>query len=343
MRISGFVVFLVVFVAQVSQPALAQLTYAGLCDASAAIAIDTSHFLVGEDESDTLRLYRNDGSEQKPVAIFSFASRLHSNPDKDSDIEGAARVGDRIYWITSHGRNSKGRRRKGRHRLFATDLTGSATDLVVAWVGRYDDLVVDLLKPESWREPNAPETRRTIRLLTDATRLDKKKVKDLAPKRNGLNIEALTALPDGSGLFIGLRNPLAQGRALIIHLRNPKELLAGTASARFDQPYYLDLQGLGTRAISYSARLKQFLIVAGPPRSGGEFKLFRWSGSRKDSPVVVNELQSAKGHSPEAIVIYPQSPRVQVLNDEGEKVVGELTCKKNKQDKSFSDRWYVVE
>ena len=58
----------------------------------------------------------------QPFRVFDFASYLRSNIDRESDIEGAARLGGRIYWITSHGRSKKGKRRSNRYRLFATDI-----------------------------------------------------------------------------------------------------------------------------------------------------------------------------------------------------------------------------
>ena len=40
----------------------------------------------------------------------------------ESDIEACTRVGDIIYWITSHGRSKKGKWRNSRYRLFATEI-----------------------------------------------------------------------------------------------------------------------------------------------------------------------------------------------------------------------------
>ena len=47
-------------------------------------------------------------------------SPLHSVKKPESDLEGAANLADRIYWITSHGRNREGEARESRHRFFAT-------------------------------------------------------------------------------------------------------------------------------------------------------------------------------------------------------------------------------
>ena len=99
------------------------LTYRGLCDASAAVALDADHFIVAGDEDNTLRVYRRGRPES--VREAPLASFLGSG-DKESDLEAAAAVGSRIYWIASHGRNSKGKPRPERQRFFATDIDTAA-------------------------------------------------------------------------------------------------------------------------------------------------------------------------------------------------------------------------
>lgn len=325
-------------------PAFAHQLYDGVCDASAAIAIGTSHFLVAEDESDVLSLYRNDSFGDGSVRHFDFSARLRTDPGRESDIEGAARIGDRIYWITSHGRNGKGKLRRNRYRLFATDVVGTSNDLELTWVGRYDHLIRDMLNAQSWANPNAPDTQRTISHLTRATRLSEKTVRDLAPKDEGLNIEGLTALPHGSGLLIGLRNPVPEGNALIVNLRNPNALVARQDSiAHFGPPIYLNLSGLGVRAMAYAPRIRKFLLIAGPAKTKGVFKLFGWEGPGGASPKLLGELKTEKGSNPEAIVVYSNNSRIQVLHDEGSKLIKGTRCKNSNEGKSFSDRWYGVD
>ena len=86
-------------------PASAAMGYRGPCDASAAVALDADHFVVAGDEDNTLRVYRRGRPE--PVGEAPLAAFLASG-NKESDLEAAAAVGQRIYWIASHGRNSKG-------------------------------------------------------------------------------------------------------------------------------------------------------------------------------------------------------------------------------------------
>ena len=89
-------------------PAVAQaqsFIYRGMCEASAAVAVGPDHFLVADDNDSTLRLYaRND---PKPVSATDFSTALGVKPTTKTDIEGAASIGNRVYWITSHGRHSE--------------------------------------------------------------------------------------------------------------------------------------------------------------------------------------------------------------------------------------------
>ena len=328
------------------RPAVAGQIYEGVCDASAAIALDESHFLVAEDEEDFLWIYRNDKPQNKPIGGgFDLSSKLRNDPKRETDIEGAARVDNMVYWITSHGRNKKGKLRANRNRLFGMKISGSPTNLQLQWVGRYDHLIRDMLNPRAWENPEAPRTKKVITFLANASQPHKKDVRKLAPKDRGLNIEALTARPDGSGLLIGLRNPRLDKKALILDLKNPEALITGKDKvSRFDAPILMDLHGLGLRAMGYHPGRKAFLLVAGPPVSGGPFKLFQWSGSRGDPPVLIRELEIEKGSHPEAIVIYPDSLRIQILNDEGSRLVGGIPCKEADADKRrFSGRWLEID
>jgi hypothetical protein len=316
-----------------------------VCDASAAIALDGSHFLVAEDENDFLWIYRNDKPENMPMGGFDLSSRIRNDPKRETDIEGAARAGNVIYWITSHGRNKKGKLRENRNRLFGIKISGSPTNLQLQWVGRYDHLIRDMLNPRAWANPEAPLSKQTIKFLTSASQPHIKDARRLAPKDMGLNIEALTARPDGSGLLIGLRNPRLDGKALILPLKNPEALITGKVDfSRFDTPILMDLHGLGLRAMGYSPGRKAFLLVAGPPASGGPFKLFRWSGARDKPPVLIRNIKIEEGSHPEAIVIYPERSRVQILNDEGSRLINGIPCKEADTNKRrFSGRWLDID
>lgn len=337
-------VVLAVFAGLYVTPLRAAQKYLEMCDASAAVAVDDGHFLAAGDEDETLRLYRNTGKAEAPVTTFDFAEKLRDNPDRETDIEGAARIGNRTFWITSHGRNGKGKRRPNRYRLFATDLNVTANGMKLTWLGRYDRLVGDLLDETAWQGPPAETTKAVIEKLRSATRLTKKRVKKLAPKRRGMNIEGLAATPSGTGLLIGFRNPVPDGKALVVFLANPQELVANpNTKARFVGLAELDLGGLGIRSIDYAAAVRGYLILAGPSGDGGPFKVYKWTGRRAAAPVELHTLKTQKGRNPEALVIYRDSPRVQVLMDEGSFVFDGTRCKDRRTGRQrFSNDWLVV-
>jgi hypothetical protein len=239
-------------------------TYSGPCDASAAVALDADHFVVGDDEHDTLHVYRR--GHAQAVGSLTLAKFLGTRAGEESDTEGAAAVGSRIYWISSHGRNSKGKVQQSRHRLFATEILPGLPPTVAPVGQPYVHVLRDMAASDALKPYR----------LDDAARL-------AAEADGGLNIEGLAATPDGS-MLIGLRNPLAHDRALVVPLRNPGEVINGMP-ARFGTPIELDLGHRGIRSIELVGG--SYLIVAGPPANRGSFALYRWSSQPSDAPVLV--------------------------------------------------------
>lgn len=294
----------------------------GCCDASAGVAVSSNLFLLANDEDNLLRVYRRD---QSGPAVQSFETGGFLQVDlkqPESDIEGAARVGDRIYWITSHGRNRQGEARESRQRFFATtaDVTGQGRVEMRA-VGRpYVRLLNDLITEA-----------RLAKFGLGAGAL-------LAPKEpGGLNIEGLCPTPDG-GLLIGFRNPIPRGRALIVPLKNPGELIEGRA-ARFGEPVLLDLGGRGVRDL---ARVGNgYLIIGGSFEGGGKFHLYSWAGGT-NSAQKISEAKF-KGANPEALLTYPGTPEgeFQILSDDGTRKISGEDCKliKDPARKWFRSFW----
>lgn len=290
--------------AVLAAPVFAQLTtYRGTCDASAAAALDAEHFVVGSDENDVLRIYRR--GHPAPVAQVDVSAFLGNAPGEESDIEAAARVGSRIYWMTSHGRSARGKARPQRQRFFATDLR-PGTPPAVTPVGRpYASLLRDLASSEALARYRLAEAAR------------------FPPEANGgLNIEGLAAAPDGA-LLIGFRSPLAGSRALIVTLANPAEVVAG-ARAQLGAPIELDLGGRGVRDL---LRVDDgYVIVAGPPGATGSFALYRWSGEADAPATAIAGVELGSLH-PEALFAIPGTPRLQVLSDDGGVTAGGVECK----------------
>ena len=107
------------FAQQNGYPADVQLRI-GMCDGSAAVALGNDRFVVADDEDNVLRVYPR-GQGQAPLQAFDMNAFLQPETAKpETDTEGATLVGNRIYWITSHGRNKNGAVRGSRYRFWAT-------------------------------------------------------------------------------------------------------------------------------------------------------------------------------------------------------------------------------
>lgn len=301
-------ILVVTCVTGLPHPASAQtdiFTYKGMCDASAAVALDAEHFIVAGDESNRLQIYKR--GRQGPVGSVGLSDFLGAN--KESDLEGAAMVGNRIYWISSHGRNSKGKFQEPRHRFFATDVTAGQPPSVIPIGQPYTKLLDDLLAAEQFKPYK----------LSGAAKL--------APEdRDGLNIEGLAATPDGK-LLIGFRNPIRKKRALVVLLENPEDLLNGRA-AKFGAPIGLKLKQRGIRSMERVGA--SYLVIAGPTADSGTFALYRWTGPGSDRATRVDGVDF-KDLRPEALfAVTPDT--VQVLSDDGARI-GKKQCKKQDEAK----------
>ena len=211
------------------------------------------------DETNVLLSYRL--GEQKAIGSLDLTQFLGVGRNQEADIEGAAAIDSRVYWISSHSRNSKGQARASRYRLFATELRNDAANRIVPVGKPYKYLLHDLTESASLARYH----------LSAASKL-------AAEADGGLNIEGLAATPEGQ-LLIGFRNPLADERALVVPLENPGEVVVGKR-ARLGEAFELNLGRRGIRSIELVDG--RYLIAAGPTADEGSFALYRWSGKRGD-------------------------------------------------------------
>lgn len=263
-------------------------TYRGMCDASAAAALDEHLFVVANDERNQLKIYRR--GQADPVGELDLSGFLGTSPDKESDIEGAATIGDRIYWITSHGRNKKGKVQDRRFRFFATDAASGKALLKPA--GKpYSQLLQDMIEAKHLQGLRLEEASQKM------------------PEGDGaFNIEGLAATPEGT-LLIGLRNPAP----LVLPLLNPAGVIEGE-KARFGEPIELDLGGRAIRSLELVGLA--YMIVAGPPADHGDFALYKWSGRAQDKPeqLLHEDFDEVR---PEALFAIPGTRQLQLLSDDG--------------------------
>ena len=301
------------------------VNHAGMCDASAAVPVGPSLFVVANDEDSTLRIYKRDASGE---AIYSkdFFADLKIDPknDPETDIEGATLIGKRIYWITSHGTNKNGDHSSSRHRFFATDI--EINDKGVSLTPVAGKPFLDL-----------------IQALENSTLLKNYHLSQAADKppkaENGLSIEGLTKTPEGN-LLISFRNPIPDKKALLVPLENPQAVIAGNEKPKLGQPILLDLGGLGIRSIEYSDAKKTYFIIAGPYDNNGGFQLYQWSGKPAEAPGLINGVDF-QGLHPETLVVYPEEKtRIQILSDDGTLKTNGKKCKKlDTKDQRFRSIW----
>jgi hypothetical protein len=109
---------MVVFSAGAAPPEM--LTFNGICDASAGVALDENRIIVGDDEQPWLSVYGLAGGDS--VCRIPLPGRPASAGDAEpeADLEGATVFDGRIVWISSNGRNKNGKVRPERFRLFAS-------------------------------------------------------------------------------------------------------------------------------------------------------------------------------------------------------------------------------
>jgi hypothetical protein len=292
----------------------------GVCDASAAVFArpGSTEFLVADDEdqSDTvLRLY-DAVSDGPPLREFRLSNDvLDTDPDEpEIDVEASAWLGERIFWIGSHSRSKKGKKRRSRQRMFATAFNGAEVQITgKPYCTLLDDVSLEL-----------------------ALELDNK----LPPKDGGISIEGLSATERTGELLIAFRSPLIDGCAPLIQLKNADHVVDRGETPLLAGPILLDCDGLGVRSIDYWPERKAYYLLAGPAGDNGkEFQLMRWSGPSSSRPEIIEAVDFAAmeigdDESPEALLIEPATEAVYVLFDEGNRMVNGVKCK-DAERKSF--------
>jgi len=284
----------------------APLVFTGTCDASAASALSDDLFVVANDEDNILRFYRM-SRPGKPVQTFDLRPALSLKGKSEMDLEAAARLGQKVFFISSHGRNAEGKLSPGRHQFFALEFTENAGEASVRLVGKpYTQLASDLIADPRYARFHLAEGAK------------------LPPKaEGGFNIEALTDLPDGT-LLIGFRSPVPEGRALLAPLLNPNEVIAG-CPPKFGDPLLLDLGGMGLRGISSTQ--KGYYMLAGPVEGHAPSHLY-FSAGGPASPQLVKEVTFHKTN-PEGICVLGVGDKADflILSDDGSRKIKGKECK----------------
>lgn len=302
------------------------LTFPGICDASAAVAIDENTIIVGDDERQWLSIYdlRTQHLQEKiPLPSRSEDDSGENKVGYEADIEGATVYKGHIVWITSHGRNKHGKVSPNRFQLFASHRINSPDGTAArAFSSSFNGLASMILH-------TADGSYAPLRgAVGDLSRTDPA----LAPKKRGFNIEGLTTTRDSEILLIGVRNPQRDGKALLFELAGFDRFLQDDPSQlALGKLIEIDLGGRGIRGIAWSAAHGSYIIAAGQvddDTDGPGFALYKWDGT--GAPIQIGDFNDMdRDFHPEAVVplldksdhgLAP-SKRILILSDEGEFVL----------------------
>jgi hypothetical protein len=313
MRKSLHAIGIITLMTAFSFGARAEPFFRGSADASAAVALDSERFILADDEDNILRTYNWTLPGSEPNCQTDISAAIGFDPKHpEADIEGATWFKNRIFWITSHGRNKDGAYRPGRCRFFATRITPDGAAIVD---GVYADLINDLI---AYDKQYKLGLQAAIGMAGD--RVNPKKESNLAPKKGGLNIEGLCTTADGSRMFIGFRNPRPNNMALIIPLTNPEAVVLKGPKPLFQPPILIDLDGLGIRSIEYASDLKKYLIIAGSHEGGSDAPvshLYTYDPENQKT----HKLATFSDITPEAIFQFPNSNEINLLSDDGTRII----------------------
>lgn len=239
---------------------------------SALVALDRVLWLGGDEGRSLYRLERlgdHHYGNLSAVKLRDFGL-AGGKDDGESDLEGLARDGDRLWMVGSHSL----RRRK---------YDAKAGPLKLHDRQSRNAHVLGCLRLDGEGRPvagqrlafDAAEGRDA---LTEALASDRRIAPFLAipSKDNGLDIEGIAAR--GERVLVGLRGPVLRGIALVLDLR-----LGGldgdgpTLSLEAHRCRYLSLSGLAVRDLAVVPGSDDVLVLAGPTMDlAGPCYLHRW-------------------------------------------------------------------
>ncbi|MBO1900603.1 hypothetical protein J4H92_01405 [Leucobacter weissii] len=274
-------------------PTSRQLLYSS--DGSTAIDVGDGYFLLADDESPWIRLYKGDQSGL-PTARF----HIGYNPNtgilgSEDDFEASAWDNDdSVFWLGSQGNSRKGEVQRGRHTVYETKLTGSGKDAKISTIGSYGGLRDDLI---AWDNANGQKYR-----------FQQFSAEGQYPSgADAFNVEGAEFAPDGTTLYLGFRAPLVGGvrggDALIVPVTNIHELTdpdrPASTRAVFGEPIELKLNGGSIREIRRNAS-GEYLILS------------------KDGAVIDEDLQHTEITEPAHLWYWDGHPdtQPQQLSDE---------------------------
>ncbi len=305
-------------------------TVFGSSDTSGATALDPFTMLVGDDESNVLRIYPRMGGAA--YAEWDYGLNLPIGND-ELDFESMTRRGNTLYFMSSLSNKSSGATDPNRAYLIEATLNGSGSTTQFTYVANRGDLKTQLV---NWDVNNGHGLGANYFGFANSI------ANGVAPEQvNGFSIEGLSISPDGQYLWLGFRAPqvdtATRNKALIVPIKLDTLMTAAAITPTdtnttldFGPPIQLNLGGRGIRSISQASDGSGYLIIAGPSGSAStavtnDFRLYTWDGNPSDAPVArstaLDPLLATTGGSFESSV-SPSSLNstacVQLLQDNGD-------------------------
>jgi hypothetical protein len=236
----------------------------GVFEPSAIQQLADGRFLVVEDEKEHPFCLVTLGAQGvSSVALAPATSDVDGDPRAPDDLEALTMDAcGRIYALTSHSRDGKGRAKPAREQLVRFRVEGDRmVDLQVI-----DDLKAAL----GARYP----------VLAGAS-----VVADVK-NQGGLNLEAMDFGPGDGQLWLGFRSPVLNGRAALAAIDAPMAMFeAGDPPQLNRELIELDLGGDGLRGMAWMPGLGGFLLIAGPAsREPRPFRFWFWSEEAPGRP-----------------------------------------------------------
>ena len=269
---------------QSSSASLRWLT--GISDASAAIPLDDTYMLIGDDEQNQVFIYNRQKSGL-PVVTYDYnKNNVLALTDgsganfKEVDVEAAApspTTPGLIYLFGSMSNNSSAQVKADRDRIIALTTAAPFTNPNnVANAGYATNVRTALI---AWGDAH----------LYDFTDAAKDGTDPKTP--DGFNIEGAVFAPDNTTLWYGFRAPLVpqatHAHALIAPLLNFEFWFThdpNNTTPTFGDPIELDLGGRGIRDM---IRLTNgtYVIAAGSADETSNPAIYTWTGNPADAPV----------------------------------------------------------
>jgi len=242
-----------------------------------ALAAHNGLLWLGGDEGRSLyrlqRLGKHHYGDLHQVKLKAFGL-AGSKDDGESDIEGLALDGDRLWLVGSHSRRRRKHDDDKGEPLSLLDKDKQSRNAHVLGYLRLDGEGLPVAGQRLAFDAAAGRDALTQYLAADPLIAPFLKIPS---KDNGLDIEGIAAR--GERLLVGLRGPVLRGIAIVLdlHLDGIEKGGSSTLTLAAQRFRYLQLNGLAVRDLAIVPGSDDVLVLAGPTMTvAGPCYLYRW-------------------------------------------------------------------